>query len=75
MGDPERDDALPSEALFDDRVSVGQGCAVCEVGEPTRSDHSVQLGLRFALDVGVFGHSEEESLHRGERLPRGKGEY
>ena len=75
MRHSERDDALPSEALFDDRVDVGQGCAICEVGEPARSNHSIQLGLRLPLDVWVFSHSEEESLHRGERLPRGKGEY
>ncbi len=68
VGDTERDDAMPSQGLFNERIYVDQRFRVAEVGHATGPDDGVQFGLGLLLHVGVLRYGEEERLKGGKRL-------
>lgn len=52
------------QRLFDDRSDVGQLFVVVDRRRTTRANDGVNLGLGFALDVGMGDHGKEEADHR-----------
>ncbi len=53
MGYADRENYVPAQGFFDDRINVNECVGVAMVGETARADDGVQLGLSSPLDVGM----------------------
>ena len=61
---------MPSQQLLHERIDVGKGLPVREVGQSFAAHNSVKLLLRLLLHFWVEGHSEEECPCHGVRLEK-----
>lgn len=50
--------------LFAYRRDVRESCLVCKYGKPVASDHTIELLVRFALDVRIEKHRKDNAQKR-----------